>query len=427
MSGDELAQEKNYREPCYVEFAYGTFLNESISEDTQELKERETERQSCAYPSAKVTALPGADYPITEVVPVSAGDAFLDYPETEIVPIPAAGDLLALDDSFVEPCGADYALGTWLNELVSEPTQIIKASRAHLECVEPEPPEVGGWVRFTTPQFTCSTACFYNAGEDAFYSSGPAFPLPGMRVRVSYPFHQSFRPTKFRVQSRDDAYDSWDWKLLDDAENEISVVTVNFPNNPQPFPGEDAISNEAEIDFDTYGNDLYYIEAQRDSSGSLRDIWFFVPVDPDWLYMVPNAKHSGDFGDDDWEKLANGIEGGTPDDNTNIVFTPSDTYIVRLSELSWEGGLVNCSALTVRIRIKTSGGSDNFRILTFWQGTTPDNNWEISVSNTDFETKSATFAETFDVSDLAGARLLLDNLSGTQTMTVSELEVELVP
>ena len=56
--GDILAQEKNYKEPCYVEYAFRTWLNEVISEDTQELKERRTQEQSCSYPTEKATTVP---------------------------------------------------------------------------------------------------------------------------------------------------------------------------------------------------------------------------------------------------------------------------------------------------------------------------------------------------------------------------------
>lgn len=140
MSGDSLAQESGYREPCYVEFAFRTWLNEPISDDTQERKETVTEEQSCAYPTVPATTGPGDDYPETSVVPVSGGDTFLDYPEIPIVPTSGAGDTLAQEDGFVEPCGADFALGTWANELISESSRDEKALRAHLECVEPPVP-----------------------------------------------------------------------------------------------------------------------------------------------------------------------------------------------------------------------------------------------------------------------------------------------
>ena len=61
--GDILAQESNYREPCYVEFAYRTWLNETTSEDTQEEKEIKTEEQSCGYSTVKATTRPIVDYP----------------------------------------------------------------------------------------------------------------------------------------------------------------------------------------------------------------------------------------------------------------------------------------------------------------------------------------------------------------------------
>ena len=425
MSGDTLAQESGYREPCYVEFAYRTWVNEPISDDTQERKETVTEEQSCAYPSVPATTGPGADYPRTEVPPVSGGDTFLDYPETDIVPIPGPGDALAAEDGYVEPCGADFALGTWLNESVSEPTQIIKASRAHLECVEPILPEVGGWVRFQPSQIICESECIFG-GDGKFHTSGPAFPDPGMRVRVSFPFHLDFRPTKFKVKSQDDGWPYWDWKLLDTAENEIAVVRVEFPNNPQAFPGEEAESNEAEIDFDTYGNDLYYIEAQRDSSGSLNEIWFFVPVDPDWLYMIPNGRGGGSYVGEGWDSINSGIVGGTPNDSSFMTLTPGQALEVRLSELSWEEGLVKSTGFNVRVRAKNNGGSDNFRMLTFWDGTTPDDNFTFSITS---NWATYTLASPYDknASQLAGAKILLQNLSGTFDVDVSELEVELVP
>ncbi len=427
MSGDSLAQESGFREPCYVEFAYGTWLNESISEDTQERKETVTEEQSCAYPTVRATTGPGADYPRTEVPPVSGGDTFLDYPETEIVPIPGAGDALAQGDSFVEPCGADFAFRTWANEPTSRPTQIIKTSRAHLECVEVPGPEVGGWVRFTTPQIVAETACIYNAGDDAYHSTGPAAPLPGMRVRASFPFHRSFRPTKFKVQSQDNSFDYWDWKLLDTVENEIAVVRVQFPNNPQAFPGDEAESNEAEIDFDTYGNDLYYIEAQRDSSGSLNDIWFWVPVDVNWSYMVPNADDFWGGAGTAWNLVNNGIIGGTPNDSSFITLTPSiPTYRARMSELSYGGGLINSSELRVSVRARNNGGSDNIRIMTFWEGTTPNDVYDFPAT-TDWKTYSfSTAIPSKNVSETAGAVIHVQNLSGTFDVDVSEIEAEFV-
>ncbi len=119
MSGDTSAQESGFREPCYVEFAVRTWVNEPISEDTQERKETVTEEQSCAYPTVRATTVPGADYPRTESESVT-GD----------------GDRLAQEDGFVEPCRSDFAFRTWLNEPTSKATQIEKARRVSQECVE---------------------------------------------------------------------------------------------------------------------------------------------------------------------------------------------------------------------------------------------------------------------------------------------------
>ena len=308
MSGDSLAQENNFREPCYVEFAYGTWLNESISEDAQERKETVAEEQSCAFPTVPATTGPGADYPRTEVPPVSGADTFLDYPEIPIVPIPGAGDALAQEDGFVEPCGADYALGTWVNEPISESSQDEKALRAHQECVEPILPEVGGWVSFKQQQIICMERCdseienerwIYNAGN-----SGTSF-----KVRASFPFHLDFRPTKIRLDVEQTGLTEWDWELWDTCDNVIATL-------PTLTTTRDIIETDV-IDFDTYGLDLHKIIAlQNPTTGILWDVWFFVPVDPDFLYMIPNGRGGGGYIGEGWDLINSGIICGSPDDSS---------------------------------------------------------------------------------------------------------------
>ncbi len=338
------------------------------------------------------------------------------------------GDEAASGQEHVEPCGTDYGWGTWENNPISEATQDVRAANADQEgpCVEcPEGQEwdgqqcveVGDWVRFTTPQITCEEKCTYDGGNDEWdYNAGGGGTL--FKVRPSHPFHLGFRPTKIRLDVVQTGLSEWNWVLYDEDSNIIATL-------PTLITSEGIIETD-NIDFDTYGFNPYEIGVtENPTTGSLRNIWYFVPVDPSWLYMVPNSKQGGSFPGSGWDSINSGIVGGTPNDGVFITLAPSEALEVGLSELSWEGGLVDGSGFNVRIRMR-SPGTDNFRILTFWTGTTPDDNFTFPLASTDFQTYLKISANAQHSAELAGATILLQNQSGTQNVDISEFEVELI-
>ena len=77
-------------------------------------------------------------------------------------------------------------------------------------------------------------------------------------------------------------------------------------------------------------------------------------------------------------------------------------------------------------RARNNGGSDNFRALTFWEGTTPDDNFTFPLTS-NWVTYELLSSDNRNASELAGAKIILTNQSGTFDVDVSELEVELVP